>query len=37
MANNYKWLSIEGSELHRKINNIKSDLITKGLLQEYCN
>lgn len=27
----------EGSELHRKLNNIKSDLIKRNQLEEYCN
>lgn len=30
-------MNIEGSELHRKLNNMKSDLIRKGLLEEICD
>ena len=29
-------LNVENSELHRKLNNIKSDLFNQGLLEEYC-
>lgn len=28
--------NIEGSALHRKLNNIKSDLLKKNQLEEYC-
>ncbi len=38
MTNKFKGtLNIEGSKLHRKLNNIKSDLIKQKLLEERCN
>lgn len=38
MTNKFKGtLNIEGSELHRKLNNIKSDLIKQKLLEERCD
>lgn len=30
-------LNVENSELHRKLNNIKADLIKQKLLEEQCN
>lgn len=37
MTNQFKgFIYQEGSELHRKINNIKSDLLKNKLLEEYC-
>lgn len=30
-------MNIEGSALHRKLNNIKSDLIKQGILEEICD
>lgn len=29
-------LNVEGAEIHRKLNNFKSDLIKQGLLEEFC-
>lgn len=38
MTNNFRGtLDVEGSELHRKLNNIKSDLIKQKLLEENCD
>lgn len=38
MTNNFHGtLNVENSELHRKLNNIKSDLQSKGILKEYCD
>lgn len=38
MTNNfYGTMNVEGSELHRKLNNIKSDLYKKGTLIEQCD
>lgn len=38
LNNNFKgFINVEGSELHRKLNNIKSDLFKKNQLEEYCN
>ena len=37
MENNFHGtINVENSELHRKLNNIKSDLFNQGLLEEYC-
>lgn len=38
MTNNFHGtLNVENSALHRKLNNIKSDLQSKGILKEYCD
>ena len=38
MKNNFHGtINVENSELHRKLNNIKSDLYNQGTLKEYCN
>lgn len=38
MTNNFRGtLDVEGSELHRKLNNIKADLIEQKLLKEDCD
>lgn len=38
MTNNFHGtLNVENSSLHRKLNNIKSDLQSKGILKEYCD
>lgn len=38
MTNNFSGtFNVEGSELHRKLNNIKSDLYKEGTLEEYCD
>ena len=38
MVNNFKGtMNIKGSELHRKLNNIKADLFKQGILEEYCD
>ena len=38
MKNNFHGtINVENSELHRKLNNIKSDLYNQGILKEYCN
>ena len=38
MTSNFKgFINMEGSELHRKLNNIKSDLFKRNQLEEYCN
>ncbi len=38
MINNFKGtINVEGSELHRKLNNIKSDLIKNKTLEQQCN
>lgn len=38
MTNQFKgYINQEGSELHRKLNNIKSDLMKNNQLEEYCN
>lgn len=31
------FINMKGSELHRKLNNMKSDLFKKKQLEEYCN
>lgn len=37
LNNQFKgFINVEGSELHRKLNNIKSDLFKKNQLEEYC-
>lgn len=37
-TNNFHgFVDVKGSELHRKLNNIKSDLIKNNLLEEYCD
>lgn len=37
-TNNFHgFVDVEGSEIHRKLNNIKSDLIKNNLLEEYCD
>lgn len=37
MTNNFTGtINIKGSELHRKLNNIKADLIKNNQLKEYC-
>lgn len=38
LNNQFKgFINVEGSELHRKLNNIKSDLFKKKQLEEQCN
>ena len=38
LNNQFKgFINVEGSELHRKLNNIKSDLFKNNQLEEYCN
>lgn len=38
MKNNFHGtINVENSELHRKLNNIKSDLYNQGTLKEYCD
>lgn len=38
MVNNFTGtMNVEGSELHRKLNNMKSDLYKEGTLEEYCD
>ena len=38
LNNQFKgFVNVEGSELHRKLNNMKSDLFKKKQLEEYCN
>ena len=38
MVNTFKGtMDVEGSELHRVLNNIKSDLYKNGTLKEYCD
>ena len=38
MTNNFKgFINVEGSSLHRKLNNIKQDLIKQNKLQEICD
>ena len=38
ITNNFSGtFNVEGSELHRKLNNIKSDLYKEGTLEEYCD
>lgn len=38
MTNKFKgFINMEGSELHRKLNNMKSDLLKNKQLEEYCN
>lgn len=37
MVNEFKGtFNVEGSELHRKLNNVKSDLYREGTLEEVC-
>lgn len=36
-SNFHGFVDVEGSELHRNLNNIKSDLIKNNLLEEYCD
>ncbi len=37
MSNNFKgYVNSEDSELHRRLNNIKSDLLKNNQLEEYC-
>lgn len=37
MTNNFRGtINVEGAEIHRKLNNIKSDLIKQNLLEEIC-
>ena len=37
MVNNFKGtVNVEGSELHRRLNNVKSDLYRNGTLEEIC-
>ena len=38
MVNNFTGtMNVEGSELHRRLNNVKSDLYREGTLEEYCD
>lgn len=38
MSNNFHGtVNVENSELHRKLNNIKSDLYSQKILEEYCD
>lgn len=38
LNNQFKgFINVEGSELHRKLNNIKADLFKNNQLEEYCN
>ena len=38
LNNQFKgFINVKGSELHRKLNNIKSDLFKNKQLEEYCN
>lgn len=38
LVNNFHGtMNVEGSELHRKLNNIKSDLYKEGTLEEQCD
>lgn len=38
MTNKFKgFINTEGSELHRKLNNMKSDLFKKKQLEEFCD
>ena len=38
LNNQFKgFINVKGSELHRKLNNIKSDLYNQGTLKEYCD
>lgn len=38
LNNQFKgFINVEGSELHRKLNNMKADLFKKKQLEEYCN
>lgn len=38
MVNNFTGtMNVEGSELHRRLNNVKSDLYKEGTLEEYCD
>lgn len=38
MVNNFKGtMNVEGSEIHRKLNNMKSDLYKEGTLEEICD
>ena len=37
LLNNFSGtFNAEGSELHRKLNNIKADLYKEGTLEEHC-
>lgn len=38
MKNNFTGtMNVEGSELHRRLNNEKADLYRQGVLEEYCD
>ena len=38
MVNNFTGtMNVEGSELHRRLNNVKSDLYREGTLEEHCD
>ena len=38
MKNNFKgFMNVEGSELHRRLNNVKADLFKEGTLIEQCD
>lgn len=38
MVNNFTGtMNVGGSELHRRLNNVKSDLYKEGTLEEYCD